>query len=88
MMFSTSYYPMRSDHPHSNAIYRILEQPDGYRVEVSIPGTSPVMASGLPTLERAELWVATHQKRVEGGAPKKLTWRSVNRHLERGSSDR
>jgi hypothetical protein len=66
---------MCSDHPHSNATYKILERPDGYRIEVSIPGANPVIVSGLPTLERAELWVVTHQKRVEAGAPKKLPWR-------------
>jgi hypothetical protein len=62
---------MDSEHPHSGATYRILEQSDGYRVEVSIPGASPVIVSGMPTLERAERWVAAHKQKVEAGAPKR-----------------
>lgn len=66
---------MGSEHPHANATYRILEQPGGFRVEVSIPGTLPVVVSGLPTLESAERWIAAHQTRVEAGVPKRIPWR-------------
>jgi hypothetical protein len=73
--FQRHIYRMDSPHPHSVAAYRILEQPDGYRVEVSIPGASPVIVSGIPTLERAERWIAAHMKKVEAGAPKRVAWR-------------
>jgi hypothetical protein len=66
---------MDSQHPHAGATYRILEQPDGYEVEVSIPGTNPVVVKGFPSLERAQLWIETHQKQVEAGAQKRVPFR-------------
>jgi hypothetical protein len=66
---------MDTPHPHSGATYRILEQLESYRVEVSIPGTSPVIVSGIPTREKADQWVAAHQKKVEAGALRRVPWR-------------
>jgi len=38
-----------------------------FAVEVSVPGTSPTMFSGLSTEAKAEEWIAKHKDQVAKG---------------------
>jgi hypothetical protein len=59
---------MPYEHPHVQASYRIVAREDmTFAVEVSVPGTSPTMISGLSTEAKAEEWITRHKAQVAKG---------------------
>ena len=57
---------MPKTHPHAEATYRVVTQPDGViAVEVKIPDTHPTLVSPFATQRDAEAWISDHRRRVE-----------------------
>lgn len=53
---------MERRHPHSEAIYSVVPQPDlSFGVVVAIPDTHPTTVTGFATQEAAEAWVQRHK---------------------------
>jgi hypothetical protein len=56
---------MQPKHPHANAVYRIVHQPDtAFGVEVTIPETYPTIITSFATEADAEAWILAHKQRV------------------------
>ena len=71
---------MAYSHPHADATYRIVPQEDlTYGVEVSIPGTSPTLVTGLATERVAADWIEKHKQRVLAGPLRKGPWSQKTR---------
>lgn len=60
---------MDQRHPHIDALYRIVLQPDQtFGVEVNIPEMNPTMVTHFATAADAEAWIAAHKQRVSESA--------------------
>ena len=56
---------MEQRHPHSDAMYRVVIQPDRkFGVEVTIPETHPTTVTSFATAADAAAWIAAHKQRV------------------------
>jgi hypothetical protein len=56
---------MEQKHPHADATYRVIHQPDGtFGIEVTIPETQPTTVTSFATTADAEAWIAAHKQRV------------------------
>ncbi len=52
-------------HPYAEAVYRIVELPEGTcAVEVKIPDSYPTTVSSFETETAAEAWIARNKQRV------------------------
>ena len=52
-------------HPYAEAVYRVVELPDGgFGVEVKIPDSNPTTVSRFDSETAAEAWIARNKQRV------------------------
>jgi hypothetical protein len=60
---------MEQRHPHTDALYRIVSQPDQtFGVEVKMPEMNPTIVTNFATAADAEVWIAAHKQRVAENA--------------------
>ena len=74
---------MDQRHPHTDARYRIVIQPDQtFGVEVKIPEMNPTTVTTFGTAADAEAWIAAHRQRVaENASLGRARW-SKKRHAK------
>ncbi len=51
-------------HPHADATYVVEPVPEGFGVQVNVPGSYPAIVKGFATEAAAQDWVITHNAHV------------------------
>ena len=75
-------------HPHNGAAYTILRLAEGaFGVEVTIPGSKPVIVTGLDGEAGAERWIARHKETVALGRPPRNWMKPRGQRSVRPQSD-